>query len=165
MIATRPETAVPLALVAVSAGALGSAFIAQYGFGLEPCDLCIYQRIPFAVTGLLGMAALAATRSRAVLVGLVALAAAAFLINSGIAFYHVGVERHWWASTCSGGAEGPMTTADLMAALQKPARRSCDEVNWTIMGISVASWNVLFSGGLAVMAGVAARYLRRRNGF
>ena len=39
----------PLVILAASAGALASAFVAQYVFGLEPCVLCIYQRWPFAI--------------------------------------------------------------------------------------------------------------------
>lgn len=54
----------------VSAGALGVALISQFGFGTYPCDLCIYQRIPYAAiavlagVGLLGNRHCEAHRSR-----------------------------------------------------------------------------------------------------
>ena len=40
-----------------SAGALTTALIAQYGFGFEPCVLCSYQRIPYAVVLVFGLCA------------------------------------------------------------------------------------------------------------
>src|SRR4051812_42160702 len=47
-----------LATALVTAGAIGAlavAFIAQYGFRLEPCTVCYWQRAPYAMTGLLGL--------------------------------------------------------------------------------------------------------------
>ncbi len=48
----------PFGIFAVSATALANAYIAQYAFGQEPCVLCLYQRVPYAVAGVLGLAAL-----------------------------------------------------------------------------------------------------------
>ena len=47
----------PAFLVAVAVGALGFAYHAQIVLGLEPCNLCLYQRVPYAVIGLAGAAA------------------------------------------------------------------------------------------------------------
>ena len=62
----RPIAVVAAVLMAVmfglvvvglmSAAILGAALVSQYGFGLYPCDLCIKQRIPYAVLIVLGMA-------------------------------------------------------------------------------------------------------------
>ena len=39
--------------VLVPAGLLGGAYIAQYGFGLAPCEMCWWQRYPhFAALGI-----------------------------------------------------------------------------------------------------------------
>ena len=46
---------IPLAILAVSIGSLAMAFAAQYLFGLDPCILCLYQRIPYAVTVVLAV--------------------------------------------------------------------------------------------------------------
>ena len=99
----RPGTA-PLAILIASAGALGSAFTAQYLFGLEPCVLCIYQRWPFAIAIAIAAGALLLVRSGRSPRWLLALAGLVFIANSAIAFYHVGVEQHWWQGTaeCTG---------------------------------------------------------------
>ena len=47
--------AVPIAILAASVGALGFAYISETVFGLEPCVLCLYQRVPYAATGIVAV--------------------------------------------------------------------------------------------------------------
>ncbi len=152
----RPRL-VPFGILAASVGALAMAYTAQYAFGLEPCILCLYQRIPYAVAGVLGLGALllpdgpSANRARSwAVMG----AGFMFLAGAGIAFYHVGVEQHWWASaaTCGGGGgvgEGPKTVAELQQMLSRKPPKPCDEVDWTLFGLSMATYNVAVSLALA----------------
>ena len=93
----------PAAILAASLTALGSAFAAQYVWGLEPCILCLYQRIPYGLAALLGLAGLFAPPGARAWIG--AGAGLVFVIGAGIAAYHVGVEQHWWQSTTSCGAD------------------------------------------------------------
>lgn len=146
----------PLLVLAVCALALTAALIAQYGFGLKPCVLCITQRVPFVVAGLLAALALlhAAAPWRR---GLMALAGLAFLINSGIAVYHVGVERKWWQSSCAATEAGAVAVTDLAAMMSKPVEARCDEPAWSWHGITMAAMNIVFSGGLALVTLVLVR--------
>ncbi|MBY0430255.1 MAG: disulfide bond formation protein B, partial [Rhodospirillales bacterium] len=127
---SRPVAAL---ILAASLGALAFALTAQYVFGLLPCILCLYQRVPYAVVALLAAGALLPRTSPRSRLALIALCGLAFLVDSGIAMYHVGVEHHWWAgtSTCSGDGAGnatlTMTPEQLLAALNKPAEVRCDE--------------------------------------
>jgi len=101
----RPATAPALIVLLISAAALGTAYTSQYVGGLDPCQLCLYQRWPW--WGALAIAALTlipaltgkAQRFLLLLAGLVLLGGAA------LAFYHAGVEYKWWPgpSTCGGG--------------------------------------------------------------
>jgi disulfide bond formation protein DsbB len=160
---------VPLGLQAVAIAALATANIAQYAYGLEPCVLCLWQRAPYAVVILLSLVALAVgggggrgTRRVAVLTGL---GAVAFLIGGAIAFYHVGVEQHWWHSVtgCGGGLPAAMSVADLQAALSAPPPKACDAVDWSFVGLSMATWNALLSPLFAIAAGLAALALLRQR--
>ncbi len=123
---TRPFVVAAL-LLAASMGALGTAFIAQYWGGLEPCPLCLYHRVPFFVGGALALAAMIlnpriASRARGPLLALVGLG---FAVNAGIALYHVGVENHWWASAvCGGGPPAIASAEDLRRALAQPAPKA-----------------------------------------
>lgn len=140
-----PTHRYPQVLAAVGAGALAMAYVAQYVFGLEPCILCLYQRIPYAVVAILGFIGM--MRPYALRPVLMA-AAAVFLAGAALAFYHVGVEQHWWASAtgCSGGnLSTTVTPADLMKSLETAPPKPCDAVDWTVLGVSMAGWNVVFS--------------------
>jgi len=146
----------PALLVLVGAVALGTAYTAQFGFGLDPCVLCLYQRVPFAIAIMLGLAGL----WRPQWLGMIfTLAVAAFAINGAVAVYHVGVEQHWWVSAvgCGGKLPTQISTADLFASLDKKPAKSCDAVDWTMFGVSMAGWNILFSSGLALASAYVLR--------
>ncbi len=156
---------VPLAILVVSVGALATAYIAQYGFGMQPCILCLYQRVPYAVTGLLAVLALgmpAGGHARAIMT---VLCAVVFLVGSGIAFYHFGVEQHWWASaaSCGGTPMGKITLEQLRQQLQVRQPKACDQVDWTLFGISMAGYNVVVSLALSVASFAGSVAIRRRS--
>lgn len=139
----------------VSSGALAAAFIAQYQFGLEPCILCIYQRIPFAIViffSLLGfMSPLGVHVSNA----MTGINATAFFTNSVIASYHTGVERKWWASHlegCSVPDLGSDPDKIMEAIMSAPAVR-CDEIPWAdpYLGLSMANYNAIACFALFVL--------------
>lgn len=150
-----------LATLFVTAGAIGAlaaAFTAQYGFGLEPCTVCYWQRAPYAMTALLGLLALmpaVGTRERRVVLMHLALLLA---IDAGLAMYHVGVEHHWWPGPgfCTGGV-GAISIKDLSAALNTVARPSCDTPAFTLGGISIAGFNFIAAAVLTTIALIASR--------
>lgn len=144
----------PLFVLLACVAALASAYVAEYGFGLRPCILCLTQRVPFAVAG--GLALLALLRPLSWRRLLMALAALAFLVNAGIAVYHVGVEQKWWMSSCSGSAGPQPALGDLKSLMSQPADEPrCDEPAWQWHGITMAGLNILYSGGLALVVAVA----------
>lgn len=143
-----------------SALVLGAALLSQYVGGLQPCVLCVYQRWPYVATILLGLAAgWAVRRSRRAAGGLLALAGLAFLIGGGVAAFHVGVEQGWWQGTSSCGATGgaPASLADLKAQVLAAPVVRCDDVAWSLLGISMAGYNLLVSLALAGFAFATAR--------
>ncbi len=156
----HPRRLYPLLALAFSAAALAGAYIAQYGFELEPCILCLYQRIPFALAVVLALVALFRPDFAKIIM---ALMIAVFVFEGLLAFYHVGVEQHWWAAAtgCSSSGEISKSPAEMLKNLQKSIPKPCDEVDWTILGISMAAWNVLFSGFLAGGAFFGLKQIRR----
>jgi len=150
------------AILAAAIGALGTAFVAQYGFGIEPCTLCIYQRYPYGAAILLGLAALAAApRGRLSLV-FSGLAGLVFLGDAGIAAYHVGVERGVFEGLAAcGGAAGatPDSLEALRALLRDAPPPACDEVPWSLFGVSIAGFNLIYAGAMAAFTLVATARL------
>ena len=141
----------PIVLLTIAVTALGSAYTAEFLYSLEPCVLCIYQRIPFAVIGVLGVLAYL-FKGRMAMVVLTALAGIVLLIGAGLASYHVGVEQHWWASvaSCGGAPDQALSMKQFQALLQQEPEKACGEVDWTMFGISMATYNVAFSGVLGL---------------
>ncbi len=135
-----------------SAAVMAAAVTAEHGFGIAPCDLCLYQRVPHGVVVLLSVWGLSFGRLRTGL----ALCGFAFLVGAVLAFYHAGVQQHWWASVaaCGGtGGGGPESTAELLSQLGAPAPGpACDQVDWAIFGVPVPFLNAALS---LAMAGVA----------
>ena len=132
-----------------SAVILVAAFAWQWLGGLAPCPLCIWQRWPHAVAVV--VSGLAVTVLWRVHRPLAALGAAAMLVGAGLGVYHTGIERGWWPGpdTCAAPEAGALSTDELYARLLETEIVRCDEVTWTFLGLSMASWNALLSLGLA----------------
>ncbi len=159
---------VPFGILAASVGALAMAYAAQYAFGLEPCILCLYQRVPYALAGVLGLGALllpSGEKGEQAWAWAVAACGAVFLTGSGIAFYHVGVEQHWWVSAAAcggpGGGDAPKTVDELRQLLAQKPPQACDQVDWTLFGLTMATYNVAASLALAAAAFWGAARIRR----
>ncbi len=147
-------------LVLLAAGGSAALLIGAYVFqalGYAPCKLCLWQRWPhFAAVGI-GLVGVATA-----LPALAWLGALAALTTAGIGGYHTGVERGWWPgpTSCSGGGSldlGAMSGADLLSTEIAETVIMCDEVAWSLLGLSMASWNMLASLALAGLWVMAAR--------
>jgi disulfide bond formation protein DsbB len=146
--------AFPIFVLVTSSVVMAVVLASQYWGGLAPCELCLTERWPWDVAIVIAFVA-AMAGSRAALPWVALLLTIAFMVGSGIALYHVGVEQHWFAgpSACT-AAGAPDTLAALKAQLmhQQPVR--CDEPAWTLYGVSLAGWNLLAS---LVMAALCIR--------
>ena len=146
------------ALVALASVAiLGSALLSQYVGGLQPCVLCIYQRIPYAIAIALGLMVFLLASGRGAR-SLLALAGLVFLAGAAIAAFHVGVEQHWWAGTaeCGGNIGKNLSLEELRAQILDAPIVRCDDVAWSLFGVSMAGYNFLLSLGLAGFALLSA---------
>ena len=150
-------TAKNLGLLAAagSAALLIGAFIFQ-AFGFAPCALCLWQRWPHAAAILIGLVLLAGGPRLLIWAGATAAAA-----TSGIGFYHAGVEWRFWPgpTSCTGGGLdlGAMGGSDLLSMDAPTGLVLCDEVVWSLMGLSMAGWNGVISLVLATIWVIAAR--------
>jgi disulfide bond formation protein DsbB len=155
----------PVFVLFASAAVLGSALLSQYWGGLAPCELCLLQRWPWAAAIVISLIAIIAG-NRAVLPWVALLLAAVFAVGSALAFYHVGVEKHWFAgpNACTGAATAADTVEALKARIlgQMPVR--CDEPAWSLWGISLAGWNLLASLVMGSLSFVVFWRLRRPGG-
>jgi disulfide bond formation protein DsbB len=153
----NPATAAALAVAAGGAATIVGAWFFQYGLGLQPCPLCLEQRIPYDLAVPLAVVvALAAARKapRGLIAGGLGVVALAMLIGAGLAVYHSGIEWKWWPGPqdCSGPLN-PLGSRGLLEQLQSINVVRCDEAPWRFLGLSLAGYNVLISLALAAIAG------------
>ncbi len=142
----RPRTAL-LLLAFLAADILLVVFVLQYIADLQPCRMCIWQRWPFAVLIFAGLAG-AFWKPRLVL----GLAVPLLLLSAGLAGYHVAVEQGWLALPAGCAAGGEATSVEELKALLAKAPPSCDQVSFTLLGLSLAGWNLVVSLALAGFA-------------
>lgn len=151
MTKTRPldklATAVAFALgLAAILGALGS----QVFGGLQPCELCLEQRLPY-YWGLPILALVLILWNRLPLpVWYLAMTimAALFAWGAWLGGYHSGVEWGFWPGPTACTGVGNALSMDMLNDLQPVI--GCDVVQFRFLGISLAGYNALIS--LAVVA-------------
>jgi disulfide bond formation protein DsbB len=157
----------PLAAACASAAMLAAAHAFETFGGYAPCELCLKQRDVYwaALTvGVLGFA-LGYMRFAWARRAADALLTLIFLVGTGIAAYHAGVEWKWWpgpASCTGGGAISAGQLADFMHATKVHVVQ-CDQAAWRMAGISMAGYNAVISLGLTVLSVLAVREARHHD--
>lgn len=134
--------------LAVPALLLGGAYLSQYGFGLYPCEMCWWQRWPHFAA--LALAVISFFPRRNPARWPVLLAAVAILLSGLIGGFHAGVEYGWWegitsCTTTVAAGEGSYLDAIMNAPIVR-----CDQVQWSLIGISLAGYNFLISVASAI---------------
>lgn len=131
-----------------------AAFAFQHFGGLAPCKMCLWQRWPHAAAVVIGICALGLSTRLLPTFG-----ALAALVTAGIGGFHTGVERGWWdgPSSCTSSGTAGLTAQELLDQILTAPLVRCDEVAWSLFGLSMASWNMVIALGLAVLWLMAAR--------
>lgn len=156
-----------LGLGLISLTALISALIAEHVFELAPCILCIYQRFPYLFIlfiSMIGAISLHKGRNKNLGLYCLILCTIALFIEAIIAFYHVGVEQHWWKSFLEGCAiDFNAVKSSLLEQIESSKAVRCDEIPWQLFGISMAGYNVLLSLGLFILCSISLMLGRADN--
>ena len=150
-----------LLVLLVSQLTISGAWFIELVLGVKPCHLCLIGRIPHYIGIPVAALALIANResvSPRIGRAMLALLAIVFLVGTGIAVYHSGVEFGIFAgpTDCTGTIEKAADIQDFLKQLQTVKVIRCDEVAMRIFGLSLASWNAVISLGLAVVAAMGA---------
>jgi disulfide bond formation protein DsbB len=145
MLASLPKRDPILFAGLVATLMLGAAYGFQIIGGLYPCELCWWQRYPYIAAmavALIGKAVTVLPRALVILI-----LAALFLTDAGIAAFHVGVEQRWWEglATCSGYVNITDNINDSLKAIMEAPLIRCDEIAWSLFGISMAGYNFLIA--------------------
>jgi disulfide bond formation protein DsbB len=132
------------------------ALYAQHGLGLEPCPLCVFQRVAVIALGFIfAIATLHGPGARGrKSYGLVMLGVA--LAGSGVAGRHV-----WLQSlppdkvpTCGPGLDYMLETFPMRETVQMVLSGSgeCANVDWSFLGLSMPAWVLIVLLALGAFA-------------
>ncbi len=145
------------------AALLAFAYYAQVVLRLEPCPLCIFQRVGvFALGAVFAAAALHGPRGwgrrvYAVLIG------AAALATAGVAVRHLYIQSlpPGTVAACGASLDFMLKVFPLTEVLVKVLSGSgeCAKVGWRLLGLSMPAWVLIAALGLGA-AGVWANVRR-----
>jgi disulfide bond formation protein DsbB len=149
---------------AACAALLGYAYYAQFVMHLEPCPLCIFQRVGiFALGVIFGLAALQdpAASGRRVYAALIGLAA---LATIGVAVRHLYIQSQPPGSVpaCGASLDFMLKVFPLTDVLVKVLTGSgeCARITWRFLGLSMPGW-VLIAALILGAWGLWANLKRR----
>ena len=158
-----PSAAARLIALLLPLALLGGALGSQYFGGLHPCEMCYWQRWPHGAAILFAALAFTAPAESSRARNLTLLAALAITISGIIGVYHAGVEAKIFPgfTTCTAMPKG-LTTAEMLEQITHAPLVRCDQVQWSLFGISMAGWNAILSlSGAAAILILTLRGARR----
>ena len=121
-----------------------AAFIIQFVLGHQPCKLCIYERIPYIVSIFFIIELIFFKKNEKTTLLLLSLI---FIISGILAFYHFGIEQGFFTESfvCKSASFSETLTKDQLLEQLKQNPISCKDVSFRVLGLSLASINVIFS--------------------
>lgn len=145
---------------------LAFALYSEFYMGLVPCPLCIFQRVAMAALGVaLLLAALPPAGWRLGRIAGATLVALAALGTVGVAARHLYIQSlpPGSVAACGASLDYMLDVFPLTDVLRKVLTGSgeCAKVQWTLLGLSMPGWVMLWAVGLG-FAGTAASWPRRR---
>ena len=150
---------------AICAALLGYAFYSQLHDGLEPCPLCIFQRVAFFALGVVFLiGGLHAPKSTGGRRGYGVLALLAAVSGIAVAGNHVRLQHlpPDQVPACGPGLDYMLDAMPISGVIRKVMTGSgeCANVDWSFLGLSMPEWSLIWFVLLALWAGYAA--FRRR---
>ena len=146
----------------VCAGLMGWALWLQYGLQLEPCPLCVFQRIAVIAIGLVFLVAAIHNPGP---IGAIVYAGLAFIagaIGAALAAWHVWIQSQPPGSvaSCGMGLNYMLETMPLTEVIGTVLKGSgeCADQGWLFLGLAIPSWTFVF-----FVAMVAAAIALTRN--
>lgn len=146
----------PDLFAALVAGVLLASVFGFQAAGYHPCEMCWWQRYPYmAILGLVAFARAFKLNPAAI----VWFCSTLFALDAAIAGFHVGVEQKWWEgmTECTSQVSLDGNLDDALDAIMNAPLVRCDEIAWSLFGISMAGYNFVIATSMAIFTANAAR--------
>ena len=135
--------------------ALISAYFIEYILGHQPCNLCVYERIPYFLAILIVLINYKYNKLEKYLILSLAII---FLIATILSLYHLGIEEGFIKESLLCDLEKGANIVDKDEILKQLQQKSisCKDVTFKIFGLSLTNYNIIIS--LLLTIGLAKIY-------
>jgi len=128
----------------ISIIALSSAFFIEYILGYQPCNLCIFERIPYLLALIIIVLNYKFINlEKYFILSLILI----FLAATILSLYHLGIEQGFIEESlvCDlKNGSNLLSKEDILRQLQEK-NVSCKDVTFKILGLSLTSYNIIIS--------------------
>jgi|TARA_B000000477_G_scaffold30123_1_gene25966 disulfide bond formation protein DsbB len=124
--------------------ALISAYFIEYVLGHQPCNLCVYERIPYFLAILIVLINYKYNKLEKYLILSLAII---FLIATILSLYHLGIEQGFIQESLLCDLEKGANIVDKDEILKQLQQKSisCKDVTFKIFGLSLTNYNIIIS--------------------
>ena len=124
--------------------ALISAYFIEYILGHQPCNLCVYERIPYFLAILIVLINYKYNKLEKYLIISLAII---FLIATILSLYHLGIEQGFIQESLLCDLEKGANIVDKDEILKQLQQKSisCKDVTFKIFGLSLTNYNIIIS--------------------
>ena len=135
--------------------AIISAYFIEYILGHQPCNLCVYERIPYFLAILIVLINYKYNKLEKYLILLLAII---FLIATILSLYHLGIEQGFIQESLLCDLKKGANIIDKDEILKQLQQKSisCKDVTFKIFGLSLTSFNLIIS--LLLTIGLTKNY-------
>ena len=130
--------------------ALSAAYFIEYILGHQPCNLCLIERIPFIMVIIIILLFFSLKKFEKLFLIILSFI---FLFATLISFYHLGIEQGFITDSlvCDLKSENNSLNKEALLNQLKMKTISCKDVTFTILGISLATFNIFTSLILSII--------------
>lgn len=120
-----------------------SAFVIEFIFGYQPCNLCVIERFPYMIAITIILLTYIFKKN---IIFYDILLVLVFLFSILISIYHFGIEQGMIEESmvCKSKSLDLITKEDILNSLQD-LRISCKDVAFRIFGLSLTTYNIIIS--------------------
>ena len=124
--------------------ALISAYFIEYILGHQPCNLCVYERIPYFLAILIVLINYKYNKLEKYLILSLAII---FLIATILSLYHLGIEQGFIQESLLCDLEKGANIVDKDEIIKQLQQKSisCKDVTFKIFGLSLTNYNIIIS--------------------
>ena len=132
-----------LIILFISLISIISALYIEYILQYEPCNLCIYQRLPYLAAIFISFIGYNYSTNDKILIIIIMI----FAISTIISGYHFGIENNLIEeiSSCTNDSLDISNKSKLLESLSKSMPVDCKDATFKIFGFSLAAINTILS--------------------